>query len=110
MKTEMKIKPLTEYLPVFVLMLALTSGCMPRTVSAPSVYTLATDGQNTGQGMAVEKPGHYSPVLKLMPVRGSSPFTGTGILYRDSDHGLNSYALSRWSDAPISMLEGFLMI
>ncbi len=89
----------------------LAAGCMPAPVKAPAVYTISIAGPPAGQGAGHHKHGisACTPVLKVMPVRGDSPFTGTGILYRDSPHGLETYAFSRWSDAPVQMVETYLV-
>ncbi len=87
------------------------AGCMPAPAKAPVVYTISIVGPLEGQGAEHHKHGisACTPVLKVMPVRGDAPFTGTGILYRDSPHGLETYAFSRWSDAPVQMVETYLV-
>ncbi len=89
----------------------LVAGCMPAPVKAPAVYTISVAGSPAGQVAGHHRRGisACNHVLKIMPVRGDAPFTGTGILYRDSPHGLETYAFSRWSDAPVQMVETYLV-
>ena len=84
------------------------SGCMPHPVPAPIVYTLEYKGASS-EVPAAGRSQNEKPVLKLMPVRAAAPFTSPNILYRDRNFGLNHYAHSRWSDAPVTMLEGYLL-
>ncbi len=107
MKVKMKdnIKPVAT----LVLLAVFAAGCMPRPVPAPFVYTLEETCNPSESVVQVQDVNDMAPVLKLMPVQGAGPFTTEDILYRDRRHGLNSYAYSRWSDAPIRMVEGFLL-
>ena len=104
MKVNMK-KQINAVLSLLFLAL-LSAGCTPRPAPAPFIYTL--ENQSSGvaaqAGLATQK-----PVLKLMPVRAAGPFTVEDMVYRDNHYGLNSYAHSRWSDAPARMLEVFFL-
>ena len=91
-----------------MLMVTVVCGCMPHPEPAPLVYTLA-DEEKASETSQTSRPGNEKPVLKLMQIRGAAPFTSADILYRDRNYGINSYAYSRWSDAPVTMLEGFLL-
>ncbi len=68
-----------------------------------SVYTISPHSfEGCGQKA---RQGCMDSVLKLAPMMSSQSLDSTAILYRDRHYGLNSYAFSRWSDSPSSMLE-----
>lgn len=97
-----------KFFTVLALTCVAAAGCLPRAIPAPAVYTLSAETRSS-TGKLRKKPGLDAPVMKLMPVYGPGPFVSTDILYRNMRHGLNSYALSRWSNAPTKMIETFLL-
>lgn len=98
----------SKFFVFIILTCVLLAGCMPKALPDPEVYTL---GEEAGKD-TVDAGQEYSPdapVLKLAPVNGPAPFVSTDILYRNAHHGLDSYALSRWSGAPVKMVEIYLI-
>ena len=89
------------FLLLAVLLVGVT-GCVSEKLPAISTYTLSPDLEvlhstvNTGQ-----KP---DKILMLARIRSKHAFTSRDILYSDARYGLNSYAYSRWSDSPTTML------
>lgn len=47
-------------------------------------------------------------ILAMSPIRSPQGLMSTGIIYRDTDYGFNSYAYSRWSDSPSKLLGNYL--
>jgi len=90
---------------VIVTISTILSGCVPAALKPAQVYTLSPFEQN-GQ-LSTNKPQH-NLVIKLMPVRGNRPFTSTSLIYSDREHTHNKYAFSRWSEAPVRMLQTYL--
>ena len=93
-----------------ILILACTSAacCLPQAVPAPALYSLSAKIPGNATASR-QKYISSAPVLKLMPVYGSAPFVSTDIIYRHAHQGLGSYTLSRWSDAPVKMIETYLV-
>jgi len=87
---------------IFVLF-CLLAGCATKSVPPADIYTISPEwGDSKAQAEREKK----SPlIIKLALVRGTRAFTGTEILYTDARYGQNSYAYSRWSDAPVRLLQ-----
>jgi len=87
---------------IFVLF-CLLAGCATKSVPPADIYTISPEwGDSRAQAEREKK----SPlIIKLALVRGTRAFTGTEILYTDARYGQNSYAYSRWSDAPVRLLQ-----
>jgi len=87
----------------FILLSLLLGGCATQRVPPAAVYTLKPDfdavtapaGERRNSGL----------VLKLAPIRSGRPFTTTRMLYTKNGIEQNSFAYSRWSDSPVSMLQ-----
>ncbi len=70
-----------------------------RTVPPVHVYTISPD-------RALAKGVRRGPLtIKLAPVRGMQALYGTKVLYTDTEYSQESYAYSRWSDAPARLLQ-----
>jgi len=89
---------------VFVLTCILIAGCgVTKTVPPASIYTISPEWDSS---KAQEETGKKnSHIIKMASVRGTRALTGTEILYTDALYGQNSYAYSRWSDAPVRLLQ-----
>ena len=86
-----------------VLLSLLLGGCATQKVPPAAVYTLKPDFDSAA-GPAGER-RNTGLVLKLAPIRSSRPFTTTRMLYTKNGIEQNSFAYSRWSDSPVSMLQ-----
>ncbi|ATX81404.1 cholesterol transport system auxiliary component [Mariprofundus ferrinatatus] len=85
---------------LILLSLCLLSGCATRNVPPADIYTISPERAENSQH---PEPGQL--IIKLAPMRTTRAFSGTEILYSDAEHALNSYAYSRWSDAPVRLLQ-----
>lgn len=54
--------------------------------------------------VATANKAEHAVILALSPIRSSRALMTPDIIYRDSEHGYNSYAYSRWSDSPAKLL------
>ena len=87
---------------IFVLFCLLV-GCVTKTVPPASIYTISPEWDSSrAQGETGKK--NYT-IIKMASVRGARALAGTEILYTDAQYGQNSYAYSRWSDAPVRLLQ-----
>ena len=78
------------------------AGCVSEKLPPISTYTLSPELDVFYPPLTIEqKP---SNILMLGRIRSSHAFSGREILYSDARYGQNSYAYSRWSDSPTSML------
>lgn len=81
------------------------TGCslIKTTPSQPiDIYTLAP--MTTAEGMSVKDKADNALVLALSPLRSSRGLMSSDIIYRESQYGYDSYAYSRWSDSPTTLL------
>ena len=102
----MKNKP---YLLWIIFTTVWLSGCSVITPSpspAIDVYTLSQ--QMEQYTITSEKKDSKAVILALSPIRSPQGLLSTGIIYRDTDYGFNSYAYSRWSDNPSKLLASYL--
>ena len=92
---------------IFVLC-CLFAGCVTQSIAPAHLYTLSPEwGDRSARTERVSK----SPlIIKLAPVRATQALTGAEIIYTDSHFGLNSYAHSRWSDAPVKLLQTLFQV
>lgn len=92
---------------IFVLS-CLLAGCMTQSIAPADIYTISPEWGNRSARAEREK---KSPlIIKLAPVRATRSFTGAEIIYTDARHGWNSYAHSRWSDAPVRLLQTLFQV
>lgn len=87
---------------------SLLSGCALQSLPSVDVYTL--DPQWHEQPIQTEKNRWRDATLKLAPTHGGRSFSTTDIVYRDPQHGHNSYAYSRWSDAPVRLMHTYIQV
>jgi len=78
------------------------SGCVTEKLPPISSYKLFPDLDEIHPLLIAEqKPAN---ILMLGRIHSMHAFNGTDILYTDAQYGQNSYAYSRWSDSPTTML------
>ncbi len=87
---------------IFILF-CLLAGCATKTVPPASIYTISPEWDSNSAQEETEKKN--SVIIKMALVRGARALTGTEILYTNAQYGRNSYAYSRWSDAPVRLLQ-----
>lgn len=89
--------------PFFIVVLCcLLAGCLGKNVPSADIYTITPDwNKSSGPGRIKE---HNRPIIKLAPIRATRAFTGTEILWSNARYNQNSYAFSRWKDAPVRLL------
>ena len=87
---------------IFILF-CLLAGCATKTVPPADIYTISPEWDSNSAQEETENKN--STIIKIALVRGTRALTGTEILYTDARFGQNSYAYSRWSDAPVRLLQ-----
>ena len=92
---------------IFVLFFLL-AGCVTKSVPPAHIYTISPERGDSRAPAEREK--KCSLIIKLAPVRATRALTGTEILYTDARYGWNSYAYSRWSDAPVKLLQTYFQV
>lgn len=80
-------------------------GCALHDAPSMAVYSLEPQW-NESEGVPADK--RRTLVLQVAPVRGAAPLHTTDILYSDHRHSLQSYAYSRWREAPVSAMQTVL--
>jgi len=92
---------------IFVLF-CLLAGCMTKSIAPANIYTISPEWSDSRARAEREK---KSPlIIKLAPVRATRAFTGAEIIYTDAQYSQNSYACSRWSDAPVRLLQTLFQV
>ena len=81
---------------------ALAPGCALRREPAMTVYALEPQWSVGERCPAAKKD---SRVLQVAPVRGAMAFQTTDILYTDQVRSQQSYAYSRWREAPVRAMQ-----
>lgn len=88
-------------------LLFLLTACSTRELPPVSVYTLqvmqAPPAKPRQPDVTKSK-----PTLKLGNIQSARPFTTTQMLYTKTGLDQNSFAYSRWSDSPVSLLRQLL--
>ncbi len=92
---------------IFVLF-CLLAGCVTKSVVPAYIYTIAPVWGDSRARAETEKKSLL--IIKLAPVRGTRALTGTEIIYTDTRYSRNSYAYSRWSDAPVRLLQTLFQV
>jgi len=101
---------------LIIALFGLLVGCATETVPATNIYTLSPrwskqwsnkhetqQRKQKTQHQTVKNTGHI--VLKLAPVNATRLYNNTSIIYINTRYSRNSYAYSRWSDAPVILLQ-----
>ena len=91
-----------------ILVLILLTACSTRELPPVSVYTLQVMQAPPARP---HQPGttRQKPTLKLDDIQSARPFTTTQMLYTKTGLDQNSFAYSRWSDSPVSLLRQLLV-
>lgn len=76
--------------------------CSFNTIPPSDTYTLSADFGKRSSAPTIDN--KTRPVIKLAPIRASRVFTGTDMVYSTTKYEQNSYAYSRWNDAPVKLL------
>lgn len=92
---------------IFVLFCLLT-GCATQSVPSADIYTISPEWGESSVRAEGEEKGRL--VIKLAPVRATRAFVGSEIIYTDEQYDWNSYAYSRWSDAPVRLLQTLFQV
>jgi cholesterol transport system auxiliary component len=87
---------------LLIMLLTVITGCVTERLPPISTYILDTDFDIFHPLQDKEQQAH--DILKLARISSTSAFNDTDIVYSDMRYGQNSYAYSRWSDSPASML------
>jgi len=91
-----------SFFMIFILF-CLLAGCVTKSVPPANIYTISPEW---GGSRALSEREKKSPlIIKVAPVRATRALTGTEIIYTDARYNLNSYAYSRWSDAPVRLMQ-----
>jgi|GEM_PF-879057 len=98
-----------QYLLLIIITTVWLTGCgviTPKASAAIDVYTLSQQMEllKTPSEMKASR----TLILAMSPIRSPQGLLSTGIIYRDTDYGFNSYAYSRWSDNPSKLLASYL--
>jgi cholesterol transport system auxiliary component len=93
---------------MLVVLCCLLTGCMGKNVPPADTYTISPDWEKRSNQDWIEKKNR--PIIKLAPIRATRAFTGTDIVYNHVRNDQNSYAYSRWNDAPVKLLSIVLQI
>ena len=101
-----KNKPFVLWLILTTVWLSSCSVITPTPSPAIDVYTLSQQMNQTT--IPSEIKGSKALILALSPIQSPQGLMSTGIIYRDTDYGFNSYAYSRWSDSPSKLLANYL--
>jgi cholesterol transport system auxiliary component len=86
----------------------LLTGCLTKTDPPADVYTISPEWNN--HRTQVDRQKKSPLIIKLSPIRATQAFTGTEILYSDSQYSWNSYVYSRWNDTPVKLLQTLFQI
>ncbi len=88
---------------LFIISIVL-SACVSQPAPPVNIYTVSPQWDDNKA--ALQKPNHSKKtVLKISPIRSSEAFTSHNIVYSDKHNSRNHYIYSRWSDAPVKLLQ-----
>jgi len=88
---------------IALILLSLLTGCATIKTPPTDIYTISPVWKNNESGG--QHKDKSALVIKLAPIKGARAFSSNQILYSDSHYGQNGYAYSRWSDAPVKLLQ-----
>lgn len=98
---------------ISILLVLLLQGCALKQLPVTDVYTVAHSldevSNPTTSGITAKKQRRLH-TLKLAPMQGVSSFSVTDLIYRDARFGQNKYAYSRWSDAPVRLMQTYFQV
>ena len=87
---------------LLVILCCILASCSFNKIPPSDIYTISPDFRKSSSSTSVDKKNR--PIIKLAPIRASRAFTCTDIVYSTTRYQQNSYAYSRWSDAPVKLL------
>ena len=90
-----------------ILLAVFLTGCALSPLPAIDTYTVSPEWDDQRSQTTHNK---QLITLKLAPIQGIKSFSGTEMLYSDLQHGRNSYAYSRWNDAPIRLMQTYIQV
>ena len=94
-----------------IILCLLLSGCMGTKTPPADIYTISPpELRKTIVPIQERDKGEGSMVVKLAAIRAARAFSGTEILYSHNRYAMNSYAYSRWTDAPARLLQLFFQV
>jgi len=90
-------------------LLCLLAGCMTKSLTPADIYTISPEWGDSRT--LTERDNKKSPVIiKLARISATRALTGTEIIYTDARYSRSSYACSRWSDAPVRLLQTLFQV
>jgi cholesterol transport system auxiliary component len=89
---------------MLVVLCCLLAGCMGKNVPPADTYTISPDWEKSSNQGRMKMKEKNRPIIKLAPIRATRAFTGTDIVYSNIRNDQDSYAYSRWNDAPVKLL------
>lgn len=87
---------------LLAILCCILASCSFNKIPPSDIYTISPDLGKSSSSTTVENKSR--PIIKLAPIRASRAFTSTDIVYSTTRYQQNSYAYSRWSDAPVKLL------
>ncbi len=96
-----------RFYSIFVLCCVL-AGCVTKEIPPDAIYTISPEWESSRN--QVEREEKNPLVIKVAPIHAIRALTGTEILYSDARYALNSYVYSRWSDAPVRLLQILIQV
>ena len=78
------------------------ASCSFNKLPPSDIYTIAPIVDKSCSSSNTRQKNH--PIIKLAPIRASRAFTSSDMVYSTTRYEQNSYAYSRWSDAPVKLL------
>ena len=87
---------------IFLIWFFLTE-CTTTNVPPIDTYTLSPELDKNPALAFKEQQGRF--ILKLSPIKAARELNTTDILYSSAQYNQESYAYSRWSDAPVTLLQ-----
>ncbi|MCK5122356.1 MAG: hypothetical protein GQ532_19030 [Methylomarinum sp.] len=85
-----------------LVLLFMLTGCAINNVPPADIYTLSPKWNDTK--VRTESKKNCPLILKMAPVRATQALIGNDIFYTDAQYVQNSYAYSRWNNAPVKLL------
>ncbi len=90
-------------------LLILLTACVSQTTPPVTVYTITPQWEDNTKSNQ-EASNYNMSVLKILPIRSIDAFTSRNIIYTDKQYSQNPYIYSRWSDAPVKMLQTMFQV
>ena len=108
MLNRMSNRTLNKFIPLFLLMLL--TACVRQTTPPVTVYTISPQWNDDNTESIQQLRSTNKSVLKISPIRSTDAFTSRNIIYTDKQYSQSPYIYSRWSDAPVQMLQTMFQV